>query len=51
MVEWAALEMRCARKGTVGSNPTLSARNMSAQNELRETQFFVCPIDSVQPGC
>ena len=25
MVEGAALEMRCTRKGTVGSNPTLSA--------------------------
>ena len=24
-VEWAGLENRCARKGTVGSNPTLSA--------------------------
>ena len=25
MVEWACLENRCVRKGTVGSNPTLSA--------------------------
>jgi hypothetical protein len=25
VVEGAALEMRCTRKGTVGSNPTLSA--------------------------
>ncbi len=25
MVEWAALEMRCTRKGTEGSNPSLSA--------------------------
>ena len=27
MVEWACLENRCVRKGTVGSNPTLSAHS------------------------
>ena len=26
MVEWGALEKRCGRKVTVGSNPTLSAK-------------------------
>ncbi len=26
MVEWAALEMRCTRKGTEGSNPSLTAK-------------------------
>jgi hypothetical protein len=26
VVEWDGLENRCTRKGTVGSNPTLSAR-------------------------
>ena len=25
MVEWGALEKRCARKGTEGSNPSFSA--------------------------
>ncbi len=25
MVDWGGLENRCAREGTVGSNPTLSA--------------------------
>ncbi len=35
MVELARLESVCARKGTVGSNPTLSATLRSAKAELR----------------
>ena len=36
MVEGAALEMRCTRKGTVGSNPTLTA--------LHVEMFAYCAI-------
>jgi hypothetical protein len=34
VVEWAALEMRCARKGTVGSNPTLSAISYTTMDTI-----------------
>ena len=33
MVESGGLENRCTRKGTVGSNPTLSARNQKAEGK------------------
>ena len=32
MAEWAALEMRCAFTGTVGSNPTLTAKYIPTQS-------------------
>ena len=35
MVESTALEMRRARKGTVGSNPTLSANHPAPQDSVQ----------------
>ena len=47
VVESGGLENRCTRKGTVGSNPTLSARvfrianfELSSQFEIRNSKFF-----------
>ncbi len=31
MVDWDGLENRCAREGTVGSNPTLSSSHAIAE--------------------
>ena len=43
MVEGAALEMRCTRKGTVGSNPTLSADRRVAQTlQFRYISLWRC---------
>ena len=46
VVEGAALEMLCTRKGTEGSNPSLSAsmRNLFIYNKLRMDIFALCRI-------
>ena len=45
MVESTALEMRRTRKGTVGSNPTLSARLRSVGASASEGTLWVQPAD------
>ena len=39
-VECASFENWCARKGTGGSNPPLSARSMQARPVMRRAGFF-----------
>ena len=39
MVEWDGLENRCRLRSTVGSNPTLSAKNP----RLFDRDFFLSP--------
>ena len=43
MVEGGGLENRCTRKGTVGSNPTSSARSLY-------TEVLSCPIPQSSQG-
>ena len=43
MVESTALEMRRARKGTVGSNPTLSANSQFSAVRTRPRQGAIIP--------
>ncbi len=42
MVEWGALEKRCGREVTVGSNPTLSAPK--GQSEMAVLFCFIAPL-------
>ena len=43
MADSDGLENRCPRKGTVGSNPTLSAKNRIVRGDLNG-DFDTCPL-------
>ena len=47
MVEWAALEMQCVRKVTVGSNPTPSAFARRSFSEVGIRFVELRPSDDV----